>query len=41
MPGSTGSTCKQPVVPVGINLTGANALVLQVFVLAVVPVVYR
>jgi hypothetical protein len=41
MPGSAGSTGKQPVVPVGINLTGGSALVLRVFVLAVVPVVYR
>jgi hypothetical protein len=37
MPGSTGSTAKQPVVPVGKNLARGSALVLRVFVLAVVP----
>jgi hypothetical protein len=41
MPGSTGSTGKQPVVPVDINPVGASALVLRVFVLAVVLVAYR
>jgi hypothetical protein len=39
MPGSTGGTGEQPVVPVGINLASGSALVLRVFVLAVVPVV--
>jgi hypothetical protein len=41
MPGSTGSTGEQPVVPVGINPTGGSALVLRAFVLAIVPVVDR
>jgi hypothetical protein len=39
MPGSTGSTSEQPVVSVDINPTGGSSLVLQVFFLAVVPVV--
>jgi hypothetical protein len=39
MPRRTGSTGEQPVVPVGINPAGGSALVLRVFVLAVVPVV--
>jgi hypothetical protein len=38
MPRSTGSTGKQPVVPVDINPAGGQCLVLQVSVLAVVPV---
>jgi hypothetical protein len=38
---STDSTGEQPIVPVGINPAGGNALVLRVFVLAVVPVVDR
>jgi hypothetical protein len=41
MPRSTGSTIEQPVVSVGINLAGGSALLLRVFVLAVVPVVDR
>jgi hypothetical protein len=38
MPGSTGSTSKQSVVPVGINPARWQCLVLRVFVLVVVPV---
>jgi hypothetical protein len=41
MPGRTGSTGECPVVPVGINPAGDCALVLRVFVLAVVSVVDR